>query len=59
MDAPCRPRPPRQPKTAAENCAISVKGVGDKCAKEGKWPDARDEYAKAISLVLDLSLIHI
>ena len=53
MDAPCRPRPPRQPKTAAENCAISVKGVGDKCAKEGKWPDARDEYAKAISLVLD------
>ena len=53
MDAPCRPRPPRQPNTAAENCAISVKRVGDKCAKEGKWPDARDEYAKAISLVLD------
>ena len=45
MDAPCRPRPPRQPNTAAENCAISVKRVGDKCAKEGKWPDARDEYA--------------
>ena len=51
-----RPRPPRQPKTAAENDANAVKRVGDKFAKEGKWCDARDEYARAICLVLEGSV---